>query len=112
MLIGVGLAIVLAQLIWTTMPIATAVSLIALGATMTTMRIGRITSSPWIVAVHLFVYACLYLFLVGATCDLASRGSYAGLALVQLVDLGASVGVMAYATQICVAALIRASDIP
>jgi hypothetical protein len=111
-LIGVGLTIVLMQFIWATIPIATAVALVALGATITTVRISRNTYSPLIVSVHLFVYASLYLLIVAAICDAAFRSSHGGLTLTQLVDLAASTGVMALATRRCVADLIPGDDGP
>jgi hypothetical protein len=106
-LIAVGLAMLLAQACWTSMPMASAAALIALGATIETVeRTRRTSSAPAILATHLFVYAGLYSLIVGAIFDTSMRDTLGRLTLSQVVDLGLSAGLMALVVRLCVAAMI------
>jgi hypothetical protein len=113
MLIAVGLSVLLAQIYWPVFPVVTAVALIALGATIVTIaRLDRTASTRSGIAIHLFVYASLYLLFIGAICDAAIRGSSGGLTLAQTIDLGLSAGVMAFVARLCVTAIIGGGDAP
>jgi hypothetical protein len=110
-LIAAGLMVLLAQLYWPVLPVASAVSLIALGATIATIaRLHRTASLRSGIAIHLFIYASLYLVFIGAICDAAIRGPDGGLTLVQTIDLGMSAGLMAWVVRACVAVFLRGVD--
>lgn len=112
-LMAIGVTVLITQLTWPVFPTVTAVSIIALGATSATIARQRRSASPrTALAIHLFVYASLYLLFIGAICDAASRGPDGGLTLAQTIDLGLSVGVMAFVARTCVAALIGGGEAP
>jgi hypothetical protein len=112
-LIAAGLTVLLAQTCWPLIPAVTAVSFVALGATIVTIaRLHRTALLRSGITIHLFVYASLYLIFIGAICDAATRGPNGGLTLVQTIDLGLSAGVMAFVARICVAAIIGGGDAP
>lgn len=112
-LIASGLVVLLAQICWPVFPVASAVSLIALGATIATIaRLHRAASLRSGIAIHLFVYASLYLLFIGAICDAVIRSPSGGLTLAQTIDLGLSAGVMAFVARACVAAIIGGGDAP
>ena len=109
LLILAGIVQLLAFFFWPRLPVASAVALISLGATITT--IARLQHTPacrvWIV-VHLFVYASLYLVLLGAVCDGAVRQSGGALAVDQAIDLGMSAVLMVLVVRLAAAGLARA----
>jgi hypothetical protein len=110
-LIGAGLAILIAYIPFPVLPVATATSLVALGATFATLTsIGSMPASRVRITVHLFVYASLYLLLIGAIGDAASRAPKDGLSLPQIVDLGLGTGIMAFVVQMCIAAIADDRD--
>jgi hypothetical protein len=109
-LIGSGLALVVAQLCWPVFPGVSGMALIALGATTSTIA-RKATSSRAFIALHLFVYASLYLLFIGAICDAANRGP-GEVSILQMVDFGASAAVMALVVRTCVAAIIGGEDAP
>ena len=112
-LMAIGLSALIAQLIWPVFLVATAVSLVALGATSATTVRQHHTASPGIaLAVHLFVYICLYLLFIGAICDASARGPNGGLTLAQTIDLGLSAGVMAFVARTCIAEIVGDGDAP
>lgn len=98
LLIAVGLAILLAQTAIPALPVATAIALIALGASLITLR--RSTNRTAIAA-HFFIYASIYLLLVGAIYDQAFRSSAKGLTLPQSIDLAISVCLIISVARIC-----------
>jgi hypothetical protein len=110
--IGAGISILLAQIVWTTMPVATAFALIALGATVTTTRICKSQSSRICFAAQLLVYSSLYLLVIGAICDSAARSPNSGLTFSQIVDLSLSAIVMANAIRMWAATLLSHRDTP
>ena len=112
-LIASGLVVLVAQLCWPALPVATSVSLIALGATIATIaRLRGRASLCCCAAIHFFVYASLYLLIIGAICNAAARGPSGGLTLSQTIDLGLSTGVMAFVARTCVAAIVGGGDAP
>ncbi|MCI0334131.1 MAG: hypothetical protein L0228_13010 [Planctomycetes bacterium] len=112
-LIGLGVVMLLMQLCWPLLPVATAVALIALGATFANIaRRHRSVSLRAALAVHLFIYISLYLLFIGAICDAAMRGQQDGLSLLQTIDLGLSAGVMALVVRACVVFIIGGGDAP
>jgi hypothetical protein len=106
-LIAVGLGILLAHNVLPVLPVATALALIAFGASTATIlrRACRAT-----VAGQLLVYVSLYLLFVVAICDASGRVSENGLSLLQVADLGLSVGIMAFVARTCMAAIDRNGD--
>jgi hypothetical protein len=110
-LIAGGLAILFAASMAAGLPVATAIALIALGASRA-IRDG-IQCLGWpreFLAAHLVTYTGLYVLVVVAICNVAYGPPDAGLSAAQGIDLGLSAVVMAYATRFCVAALLRRSD--
>jgi hypothetical protein len=97
--IAVGLAGACGYLLNPSLPIATAVALIALGATIITVRQFPRCS---LLYVHFAVYATLYLLIVGAMGDLVSRSSATGFSLAQSADLSASAAIMLFVAKMCV----------
>jgi hypothetical protein len=89
----------------------TAVSLVALGATLATSARSREHATTRVMlATHLCVYASLYLLFIGAICDAAFRGPQPGLTALQWTDFGLSAAIMAVVAQTCVARIIRGRD--
>jgi hypothetical protein len=110
-LMALGVAMLIMNAGWPAWPVATGVSLIALGATKTLLGRPLSASLPRVaIAVHLFVYASLYLLFIGALCDASIRAPRNGLTLSQVIDLGLSAGVMAFVARTCVAATIGDED--
>jgi hypothetical protein len=110
-LIAFGLAYLIVSSIVPKLPVATAITLVALGASVTLC--GHVQHRVWppeLLAAHLLAYGVLYALLVTAICDLASRAPATGISSVQYLDLGLSAIVMAYTTRLCLAALWRRSD--
>ena len=95
------------------MPVVTAMSLIALGATGATAN--RLRSAPIFdiaIAVHLFAYLNLYFLFVGAVCHAAFLGSRDGFTFLQGFDLSVSVVPMALVVRLSLAALVGGGDAP
>jgi hypothetical protein len=103
--------VLLAQFVWPVMPVATSVSLIALGATIATITRTANNVSRAQVTLNLFVYVSLYLLLIGAICDASLRGPRNGLTLLQGVDFGVSAMVMALVMRSCIAAIVKSGDV-
>jgi hypothetical protein len=106
LLIAAGLAMLLGQVCWSVLPVATALAIIALGTTIETTRgRRRAANHPGLMAVHLFVYTSLYVLFIGAICDASMRRSLGGLSLLEFIDLGMSVGVMVLVARLCIASI-------
>jgi hypothetical protein len=108
------MAMLVAHLVGLPLPIVTAMSLVALGATITTLaRLQKKASSPRaLLAAHFFVYASLYLLFVGAICDASLRGPQRGLSPSQWIDLGLSAFVMSIVARMCLAHYRGGEDVP
>lgn len=90
-LIAVGLAVLLSATWWPAAPVVSAMALLALGATGATLaRFGGSPSFPTILAVHVVVYAGLYVLFVGATLHAAAT-QHGGVDWWRAVDLAVSV---------------------
>jgi hypothetical protein len=112
-LIAAGLAALLIQVRWPDLPVATSLALIALGTTLETVGgFRRAANGPGIIAVHLFVYASLYLFFIAAICDASMRQSHGGLSLIAIIDFGMSAGVMAVVARLCITSMVADRDPP
>jgi len=110
-LIAVGMVALLANALWHSLPVAVPFSLVALGATTATIyRLRHSGALSCTVVIHLTVYLSLYVLLIGAICNAASRSHAAGLTISQLIDLGLSTAIMAHVAKNCVASLVRATD--
>jgi hypothetical protein len=104
-LIAVGLVILIAAMIVRDVPIATAMALIALGATGATVpRFLHSRLLPAALLLHLTIYGGLYSLCIGATLDAASRTG-AGLTALASVDLLLSIGPVAATLALTVNAL-------
>ncbi len=113
LLIAVGIAMLFAQFCWTVTPVATAVAIIALGATITTVsRPHRAVSLRVGIAVHLLVYTCLYLLFIGAICDASMRGPRDGLTFLQGIDFGVSAALMGLVVKRCLTTIGGGGDAP
>jgi hypothetical protein len=110
--IGAGLTILLVQIIWIAMPVATAFALVAFGASMALCN--RVQHLGWprdyLLIAHLLTYVVLYLLLIAAMIDVEFRAPAARLSTAQYLDLILSAIVMANATRTCVASLSRSKD--
>jgi hypothetical protein len=108
-LIALGVALLLGHAAQPVLPVLTAVALVSLGASITT--ITRLNGSPSLrlaLAAHLFCYAAIYLLFVGAVLDGSLRGPQAtSLTFAQSLDLSVSAGLMAALTRMCVSHLFR-----
>ena len=109
-LIGFGLAILSAAMLWPGVPAVTAMGLVALGAT--GVAVARFRASAGLLPamlLHLVVYTALYALFVGATLHaVATQAAGAGgLSAVQGIDLAVSVVSMATAWRITFSALHR-----
>jgi len=101
-MIACGLAYIAVHVALPTAPIAAAFAVLALGASIVTVKqFGR----PDIVTGHVVIYAGLYVLLVGAVYDNAARQSELGLSMAQTIDLGISAGIMAFVIRLCAAGL-------
>jgi hypothetical protein len=79
-----------------TVPVVTAMAIVALGATGATVGRSRTSSAAiTVIAGHLFVYVNLYLLFVGAVCHAAVQGPETGVSFLQALDMGVSVVPMA-----------------
>jgi hypothetical protein len=114
LVMAAGVTMLLAHFRWTTVPVATSVSLVALGATAAAIarRDSNGGSHRVALAVHLCIYTCLYSLFVGAICDLATRASGNRLSMGNTIDLGVSAGVMVFVAQLCIASLVGGEDTP
>jgi hypothetical protein len=112
-LIGAGITLLIAAACWPVIPVATAVSLVALGATLAVKSryIGTAMLRGALVA-HLLVYSSLYLLFVGAIYDAAMRGPQRGLDLLHRLDMGLSIGVMLIVVRFSIAAIADSGDAP
>jgi hypothetical protein len=89
-LIAIGLAQLAAGIAWPTVPIVTALALVALGATLAT--IDRFRTSPVlppVLLLHSAVYGSLYILFIGASFDAAMRAD-APMGWPSVVDLAVS----------------------
>jgi hypothetical protein len=111
-LMAIGVTMLLGQICWAALPVATSVSLVALGATVAAIARRGGGSHRVALAVHLCIYTCLYSLFVGAICDLATRGASNGLSMSRTIDLGASAGVMVFVAQLCIASIFGGEDAP
>lgn len=106
-LIGMGVFGLLCHSLWPAVPSLTAVAFIALGSTYATIgRLSRSASGRPLLALHLVVYAGLYLLFLGAVCDTAYRSPLGAIPATKLVDLATSAAVMAIVLRTCVGRLI------
>lgn len=97
-LIAGGLIVLLAATLTPLAPIATGFACIALGATQATLaRTQRSNRRTYILAVHMGVYANLYVLLLGAVCHAAAAGTAGGVAWLRGLDVSASLLPMALA---------------
>jgi predicted permease len=104
-LILLGLGVVIAGLLWPSTPVAGAVALICLGATLATAeRFRRHPARGLLLAAQFVLYGGLYLLFVGATLDAAGR-SGVGLSTLAALDLAASLGPTAAAVAVLARAL-------
>ena len=111
--IAVGFAILLAGAWWSSAPVVTAMALIALGATGTTVnRSHSACTFHIVVALHLFVYLNLYFLFVGAVCHASTQAAPGGFNLLRALDLGMSVVPMALVMRGSLAAMIGGRDAP
>jgi hypothetical protein len=103
-LIAAGLGVLLSAAWWPTAPLVSAMALLALGATGATLaRFGTSPGFPTILAVHVVVYAGLYVLFVGATLHTATRSG--GVEWWRAADLAASFWPMIAASRLSFAAL-------
>jgi hypothetical protein len=86
--IGVGLAILMAAVLWPGVPAVTAMALVTLGATTATIARfrGSASMSP-ILLMHLLVYGGLYSLFVGAALDVTTQQRPTRLSGLMLIDL-------------------------
>ena len=111
--IAAGLAILLTATWWPAMPVVTAMALVALGATATTIaRLRGAAAFRTLMAAHLFVYVSLYLLFVGAVCHAALTGPQDGLTFLQGLDLGVSAAVMMLVARLSLAVVDGGEDAP
>ena|SRR6476469_1973534 len=106
--IGIGLALLIAGSLWPNAPLVTAVALICLGATETTL--GRFREKPALLPViilHALAYTCLYALFVGATLHALAAASAASSNRLAMLDLMASVFPMALALKRILSVLCR-----
>lgn len=97
--IATGLAILTAAMLWPGTPVVTAMSLVALGATVATLARFRGTAAILpIMLTHLAIYGSLYALFVGATLQAATR-SGSGLQVLAIVDLTVSLFPVAIALE-------------
>jgi hypothetical protein len=107
------LVILLSTYRWSSLPVLSGMSLIALGAMIeANARFGHISRLRPLVAIHAAVYANLYLIFVGAVCHAALAGPNRGLSLLQSIDLVASVAPMAVAARLVMETLSGSGDAP
>jgi hypothetical protein len=101
----IGMHVLLAGAWWPDAPVASAMALIALGATGATIeRVRSMSASHYITVVHLFVYLNLYLLFVGAVCHASVDGG--GIRLASGLDLAISVIPMALVVRRSLAAMV------
>ena len=111
--IAIGLAILIAAAWGPAMPVTTGMALVALGATGS--LVSQLQGSPrlrFAVAVHVGIYAGLYLLFVGAVAHSAMTGPQNGLSFLQGLDFGLSAGLMTLAARMSIAALSEGGDAP
>ncbi len=110
-LIAAGLAILLAASVIQNLPVATGYALVAMGATHST--IGRYRGVPALrcmLLLNFFTYACLYVLLLCAVCDLVSRKAGTGVGLAQPLDIGISALVMVLVARRCLSEIVGGGD--
>jgi hypothetical protein len=89
-LIAIGLAQLAAGIAWPTVPIVTALALVALGATLATIdRFRTSPALPPVLLLHSAVYGSLYILFIGASLDAAMRAD-APMGWPSVVDLAVS----------------------
>jgi hypothetical protein len=110
-LIFLGLALLFIASMVADLPVATAIALIALGASIAIRNaVQRLGWPREFLAAHLITYSGLYVLVICVTCNAAVRSLESDLSAAQVFDLGLSAIVMAYATRLCVAGLLRSKD--
>jgi len=108
-LIAAGLAIQIAASWWPSAPVVTAMSTVALGATIVVAeRLAAQRNACLVLSAHLLAYGGLYLLFVGSVIHMANIGSNRGWHLWLILDLIASMLPMALAIQCCVSAMTTA----
>jgi hypothetical protein len=96
-LIALGLAQLAAGIVWHTVPVVTALTLIALGATLATIdRFRTSPALPSVLLLHSAVYGSLYILFIGASLDAAMRAD-APMGWPSVVDLAVSMPLAAAA---------------
>jgi hypothetical protein len=90
-LIGIGLAILLAWAYWPNAPVVTAIAIIALGSTdvMIARFRGSVAALP-IVVLHGMTYVLLYSLFVGARLHMPTAAPSSGLDRLSMLDLAVS----------------------
>lgn len=97
-LIAAGLAVLILAAWWPALPVVSAMALLTLGATGSTLaRFNRSPSLRAFLPVHIVVYAGLYVLFIGAILHAATTRSGGGVDLLRTIDLAASVGPMSVA---------------
>jgi hypothetical protein len=95
------------------MPVAIAMALVALGATITIITRFKSASAIWpIIAMHLVVYSGLYALLLGGVFHAAKTGPQTELTFLQWLDIGAGSMLMTMVMRICVAAMTGDDEAP
>lgn len=110
-LIAAGLAVLSMAAVMPLAPVATGLACTALGATRATLaRSYRPGRRPYVLAAHLFIYANLYVLLLGAVFHAAATGSAGGLEWPRTLDVICSLLPMAVAIGTALAGLGDAED--
>jgi hypothetical protein len=107
-LITTGLVLFIAHACGLAIPVATALTLVALGATIETIaRVAHTSSARFLLAANLLSYMSLYLLLIGAICDASLRSARDGITFLQGLDFGVSAMVMVLVVRACIAAIMQ-----